>query len=129
MTTIDHIYELRYRREMSEIARALGLDPGKVAESDALTAILDAISTRHGLLDARDPSDRRECVIRTKEADGDAAYWYGRYEELCAEIDALREGRADVWREGFQEGYCLELRPDWANAPEINPYSQEQNHG
>ena len=55
MPSIDQMYELRYRREMSEIARALGLDPGKVAEDDALTAILDAIS---------------KCVIRTKEAGG-----------------------------------------------------------
>ena len=53
MPSIDQMYELRYRREMSEIARALGLNPGKIAEGDALTAILDAISTRRGLLNAR----------------------------------------------------------------------------
>lgn len=51
MPSIDQMYELRYRREMSEIARALGLDPGKVAEGDALTAILDAISTRRGRIE------------------------------------------------------------------------------
>ena len=58
MPSIDQMYELRYRREMSEIARALGPDPGKVAEGDALTAILDAISTRRG---------RIECLNRAIE--------------------------------------------------------------
>jgi len=89
MPTIDHIYELRYRREMSEIARALGLDPGKVAEDDALTAILDAIS---------------KCVIRTKEADGDAGYWHGRYEAVCEENDDLtaRAERAEADRDNWK---------------------------
>lgn len=33
----------------------------------------------------------------------------------------LRAAQAEAWHHGFQEGYCLEPRPDWANALS-NPY-------
>ena len=37
---------------------------------------------------------------------------------IAAEV---RAAKADAWHHGFQEGYCLEPRPDWANALS-NPY-------
>src|SRR5699024_8332769 len=70
MPTIDHIYELRYRREMSEIARALGLDPGKVAEDDALTAILDAISKCVARAAQRDEMRKTKAEALREAADG-----------------------------------------------------------
>ena len=33
----------------------------------------------------------------------------------------VRAAKAEAWHHGFQEGYCLEPRPDWANAL-TNPY-------
>lgn len=35
----------------------------------------------------------------------------------------LRAAQAEAWHHGFQEGYCLEPRPDWANALS-NPYRE-----
>ncbi|MGN0100737.1 MAG: hypothetical protein ACI39C_07340 [Dietzia sp.] len=46
-------------------------------------------------------------------------------DSLYAEFDRWLAGvKADAWLEGYQQGYCVEPRPDWANAHE-NPYQQE----
>ena len=38
---------------------------------------------------------------------------------------ALEAVAAEIWREGYQLGYCREPRPDWANADD-NPYRTQE---
>lgn len=89
MPTIDHMYEIKYRRDMTEVALAVGLNPPHVPEDGALDAILACV---------------REVTRRAAEAQCDANYWQGRYEAVCEEHDGLtaRAERAEADRDNWK---------------------------